>query len=268
MIRIARPSKAPEILLTEGKKRRRSHVAAHTRTAGRPQTRRSKKAAFAFDRDIYAHPTVKQTLEQAQHGKCCFCESKVGHITSGDVEHFRPKAGWRQQDDSPLEQPGYYWLAYEWMNLLFACELCNRRHKRNAFPLRDPAQRARTHRDAIAAEEPLFIDPAGVDDPETLISFHLEVAYAVDDNEAGRETIRALGLNREALIERRRDRYEWIRRLHQMVHALPPEARAQIQAEVAEAEALLRRCVKDDAEYTAMARAALKTLSSGDATKQ
>jgi uncharacterized protein (TIGR02646 family) len=263
MIRITRPSKPPEILLAQGKKRRRSHAAAYSRAMGRNPVSTGKKAVFAFDRDIYAHPTVKQALERAQHGKCCFCESKVGHITAGDVEHFRPKAGWRQQDDGPLEQPGYYWLAYEWTNLLFACEMCNRRHKRNAFPLRDPAQRARTHRDSIAAEEPLFIDPAGAVDPETLISFHEEVAFSVDDNEAGRETIQALGLNREALIERRRDRYQWIRHLHQMVHRLSPADRAEIQAEVAEAEAFLRRCLRDDAEYAAMARAALRALAEG-----
>jgi uncharacterized protein (TIGR02646 family) len=267
MIRITRPSKPPEVLLAKGKKRRRSHVAAYTRAEGRAPTKTSKKAAFAFDRDIYAHPTVKQALERAQHGKCCFCESKVAHITAGDVEHFRPKAGWRQQDDGPLEQPGYYWLAYDWTNLLFACDLCNRRHKRNAFPLRDPKRRARTHRDSVTAEEPLFIDPAGAVDPETLISFHEEVAFPVDDNEAGRETIRALGLNRAALAERRREQYKAIQTLHKMVHALPPEARAKMQAEVADAEAFLRRGVKDDAEYAAMARAALKTLASEATTE-
>ena len=58
-----------------------------------------------------------------------FCESKVSHIAYGDVEHFRPKAGYRQRPEDPLVQPGYYWLAYEWSNLLFCCQLCNQRFK-------------------------------------------------------------------------------------------------------------------------------------------
>lgn len=55
------------------------------------------------------------------------------------VEHFRPKGGWRQSPGQPIEQPGYYWLAYEWSNLFLACGPCNSRHKRNLFPLTDQA---------------------------------------------------------------------------------------------------------------------------------
>jgi hypothetical protein len=106
---------------------------------------------------------VKAALRIAQHDKCGFCESKVTHVAFGDVEHFRPKAAFRAIQGDALTRPGYYWLAYEWTNLLFACEPCNRRHKGNLFPLVDEATRARSHTDDITRETPLFIDPTAED---------------------------------------------------------------------------------------------------------
>ena len=54
-----------------------------------------------FDSSLYGAPDVKQTLIEIQHGKCCFCESKITHIAYGDVEHFRPKKA-VQEDDGRL----------------------------------------------------------------------------------------------------------------------------------------------------------------------
>src|SRR6476661_10679447 len=87
-----------------------------------------------FNSGIYGDKEVKETLIAVQDYKCCFCESKIGHIAYGDVEHYRPKAGW-VQDEEPINKPGYYWLAYEWDNLLLSCEKCNQRYKKNYFPL-------------------------------------------------------------------------------------------------------------------------------------
>src|ERR1700712_3696718 len=58
-----------------------------------------------FDSAIYGHQKVKEALIIIQDGKCCFCESKFLHVSYGDVEHFRPKAGW-VQDSEPLNKPG------------------------------------------------------------------------------------------------------------------------------------------------------------------
>ncbi len=87
-----------------------------------------------------------------QHDKCAFCESKVSAIAYGDVEHFRPKAGYQQSHDDDLQRPGYYWLAYEWSNLFFSCSICNQQGKRNVFPLANPRRRATCHRDDIGLE--------------------------------------------------------------------------------------------------------------------
>jgi uncharacterized protein (TIGR02646 family) len=135
---------------------------------------------FRFDAGIYGAKSVKQRLIAIQHGKCCFCESTITHIDDGDVEHFRPKAGFIQKDGDPLERPGYYWLVYDWSNLFLSCALCNQRHKKSLFPLLDPSQRARSHHDDLRLEKPVFVHPKE-DDPENYIGFRSEHPYGRDD---------------------------------------------------------------------------------------
>lgn len=192
MIRVREPADPPEVLRTTGTRSRGGMSAAYSRD---PRSYEEGRKSFELDSGIYAHATVKQALREAQHDKCAFCESKFAHISYGDVEHFRPKAGWRQEEGEPLTRPGYYWLAYEWANLFLSCTPCNQRFKRNLFPLQTPTRRARSHKDDVTAEAPLLLDPA-VDDPEAFISFREEVPYAVEGNARGEATIRILGLQR------------------------------------------------------------------------
>src|SRR5947207_120084 len=114
MIRIAKPT-APEVLLTRGISATDALCTAHERGNELPE----------FNASIYAHETVKDALRHAQLEKCAFCESLITHISPGDVEHFRPKAGYRQHESDELRRPGYYWLAYTWANLFLACSICN-----------------------------------------------------------------------------------------------------------------------------------------------
>ena len=60
---------------------------------------------------------------------CAFCESKVRHIAHGDVEHFRPKAGYEQ--GHRFNRNGYFWEAYRWENLYYSCQTCNQVYKGN-----------------------------------------------------------------------------------------------------------------------------------------
>lgn len=71
---------------------------------------------------IYSDKSVRKKLLEMFHGKCSYCESKITAIYSGDIEHFRPKG--KIQGATP-SKPGYFWLASEWENLLFACPFCN-----------------------------------------------------------------------------------------------------------------------------------------------
>ncbi len=73
--------------------------------------------------------------------KCAYCE----RIYKMDVEHYRPSAEVRDdnnnlvtyldQNNQPIQHPGYYWLCYEWSNLVPACISCNREGgKGSKFP--------------------------------------------------------------------------------------------------------------------------------------
>ena len=255
MILIAKPEAAPAILLSKGKAARKKLCLSYSL---HPQDYQQGNRTFTFSASIYGADTVKQALMLAQHDKCAFCESKIG--TDGDVEHFRPKAGCRQGQRQPLIKPGYYWLAYDWSNLLLACPACNQRFKRNYFPLADPNRRARSHQDDISKEDPLFINPADLDrDPERHIAFRQEIPYAIDDNAPGKETILALGLGREILNERRRDRLKLLATLHDLLafDGIAPTPKAQ-QA-IDRAKVLLHQAVTSSAEFASMARCAAQS---------
>ena len=141
-----------------------------------------------------------------QHNKCCFCESYFLHISAGDVEHLRPKGGYKQSVSDSLQKPGYYWLAYKWDNLLIACENCNRIEKKNLFPLLNPENRATKENKDIDAEKPIFINP-WKEDSVNLIEFHCYIPIGIDSEGRGKQTIELLNLDKnKALSVMRQDR--------------------------------------------------------------
>lgn len=236
MIRIQR-GQEPEVLRTQGVTKRAELEASASRGE-----------QLAFDGGVYAHTDVKAALVAMQHEKCAFCEAKPLHVSSGDVEHFRPKAAVRQDEGAPLQRPGYFWLAYAWENLLFSCERCNRRHKGNLFPLVDPTCRARAPSDDLTAEEPFFVDPSA-EDPELHITFREHVPCGL--TERGKATILALGLDRREL---NRDREESLQRLRLIASV----AALDVPGEALRADArdLLRKALEPRAEYARMCRVA------------
>lgn len=211
MIRIHKSIQPPDKLITEGKKKRKSHCLSYTRNS---QDYQNGKKKFLFNSNIYAHKDVKEALIQSQYGKCCFCEQKVGN--DGDVDHFRPKGAYKQGLGKPLEYPGYYWLAYEWDNLYLSCTACNQRHKQNLFPLRNPENRATSHHEDLKKEKPIFIDP-GKEDPENFIQFEGQIPVGVDKEGRGRNTIKYLELDRDILNEKRLEELQEIKALKQLL---------------------------------------------------
>jgi uncharacterized protein (TIGR02646 family) len=226
---------------------------------GAPDRYQNGAEKFDFDSDLYGHPAVREALTQLQSGKCAFCESKITHVAPGDIEHYRPKAGVKQQESDPLGRPGYYWLAYEWSNLFLCCPLCNQSFKRNLFPLANPGRRARTHHDELSREQPLLINPATTD-PGKHIEFQREVAVPVHRSRKGQATIDVAGLNREELREMRFKRLEEIEaflNVRRLLTALlarpdPPPETAQTSAEVSR---ILEEACREDAPFSAMVRA-------------
>lgn len=91
----------------------------------------NKKAFKKMSYSAYSHSDVKDALIELFKGKCAYCESKFLHVYSGDVEHFRPKG--EIEDATPNKEPGYYWLAADWTNLLLSCRNCNQKLKHQVF---------------------------------------------------------------------------------------------------------------------------------------
>ncbi len=208
---------------------------------------------FSFDSGIYAHKTVKEALLAMQHGKCCFCEAKITHISYGDIEHYRPKAGYKQDNSESLQKPGYYWLVYAWDNLLLSCTLCNQQYKKNLFPLLHPEKRALSHHHDITAEQPLLINPTLIN-PQDYIGFRAEIPYAIDGNVYGKTTIEVLSLDkRERLNEARRARLAEIVVLIDVVKLANDQSdNFELQNLAEKAEQHLNQAVLPTAEYSAM----------------
>jgi hypothetical protein len=163
------------------------------------------RIAYESNEDLYRtkemplresiYRAVKAELEARQHGKCCYCEVVFDdHKPHADtcVEHWRPKLSSRQEQGATRIRPGYYWLAYNWDNLLVSCSFCNRK-KNDLFPLANPARRALHHGMPIEDEEPAILKPDGKEDVRLHITFYNEVPVGITD--LGRETIKVLELD-------------------------------------------------------------------------
>lgn len=267
MIRITKSQPAPAPLLTRGTQ----HVLAlQAIQAADPAACQAPGNKLLDAKDgIYNAASVKTRLLSDQHRKCCYCESRPTSVSYGDVEHFRPKGGYQQVKGEPLHKPGYYWLAYEWSNLYFACHLCNQEFKGNYFPLRNPRQRARCHTDALPQEQPLLPDPA-TEDPARYLTFRQDSIRPKRGSQRGKACIEAFGLDRPELLDRR------IEHLKRLLHAriigaidlsLPlsatarqflSEARLSLakgQALVADARRMWYEAALDQAEFAGMVRA-------------
>src|SRR5262249_21226789 len=69
---------------------------------------------------LWGNKEVRQALWMMQSKKCCYCERRRDMNRESDIDHFRPKAEITQAPG----HKGYWWLAYEWKNLLFCCRHC------------------------------------------------------------------------------------------------------------------------------------------------
>ena len=216
---------------------------------------------LSIDSKVYGDSTVKDLLKADQHHKCCFCESKFTDTSYGDVEHFRPKAAYKRAGQRAYVYPGYYWLAYDWNNLMFSCEKCNRTHKRNEFPLNDESTRKLSHNhvNLLADEARLLIDPT-IEDPSDFIVFKQEVPVPLNGSPKGRKTIEVLRLDR--MNDARQEHLKALRlalrlskidpnnehQLNQAINALGT-SRDELIIDIADANEIFSNAAKDEAKF-------------------
>jgi hypothetical protein len=179
VIGIARPPEPPALPL----------VRAEKLVAARQALARGASADFT------GHDVVKEALFAMQHRKCCYCEKLEEQAKYRDVEHYRPKSA-------------YWWLAWTWENLLFACMDCNREQKKDRFPLSPGDTQLVAEQAPPGGERPLLLDPADPStDPAREIEFRREKIMGHERwvprgvSIRGRATIEVCGLDRANLLD-------------------------------------------------------------------
>ena len=159
MIRLARGAEPATLASARAKKLSAAVAAVEARTAP----------------TIDGYDVAKADLYRAQHKKCAFCERRTD-FSSAPTEHFRPKKGALRHESgqaTAIDESHYWWLAWTWENLLFACVRCNdQAHKGNWFPLvagttacRPPSKAVRRSLQTLASwglatEQAALLDPA------------------------------------------------------------------------------------------------------------
>lgn len=164
---------------------------------------------FEFDSEIFAATDVLITLTELFSSKCAYCEapSAAGNLF---VEQFRPADGAINLNGS-FAPDHYWWLAYEWENLLPVCADCSNA-KGSRFPVAAPRAQPGAQASQLADEAPLLIDPCS-DDPEAHLVYG-EDGYVSSGTAPGSTTIELLALNRPTLVAARatalrESRAEW-----------------------------------------------------------
>ena len=136
----------------------------------------------------------------------------------GEAEHYRPKNAVTTEVDGKavkvtqangLPHPGYYWLAYDWRNLLPSCQVCNNA-KSSQFPITgkrvfDP-QEGPDPATLDKIEKPLLLNPYR-DHPGEHLNFGIDgqIAHLTEE---GRNSITVYDLDRGILRDLRGKRQQ------------------------------------------------------------
>ncbi len=178
----------------------------------RAETERTKcLAAYAAGKDYEFNDRIwgylkRFFLKTAFNDKCGYCESHVEVVVTGAADHYRPKKGVSVRGGPAVicrgkEHPGYYWLAYEWRNLIPACPKCNSSGKGTQFPIKNThgCSPASTIDDLDRDEDPLLLNPHREGGNLFLLFDERGKVTARDGNEKGVRSIGVYQLDREPL---------------------------------------------------------------------
>lgn len=167
----------------------------------------------ATEKYRYRHADIKQALVDETHGKCAYCESKLRHITYGDVEHIIPK----KVDPN---------LCYAWANLTLACDICN-----TEKGIRED-----------------IIDPYS-EDPDDHLQFLGPYYFPKPESDLGLISEDALKLNRAELNERRTDVLRSTLKIIKLIGISSPEAAEVLKTDLIEkgcaSQAEYSACVRE-----------------------
>jgi uncharacterized protein (TIGR02646 family) len=155
---------------------------------------------------------VRDELNKYYLHKCAYCETDC----KAEIEHYRPK----KRVTGVALHSGYYWLCYEWSNLLPSCHDCNNAGgKSNQFPVRGTraasppllangqldSARTKADKAPLLDEHPYLLHPE-LDNPFLFLGVQTDPKgeglqlYGLDGaNQRGDQTIHICNLNRKNL---------------------------------------------------------------------
>lgn len=173
-------------------------------------------------RNRYKRKEIKEALIKETSGKCAYCESKLLHISYGDIEHILPKSKYPE-------------LYVEWTNLTLSCELCNRNGKNDYYDKENP-----------------LLNPY-IDNPYEHLLAYGPIMMNHNGSHKGDISIKILNLNRTSLIEKRKERIENINLLVNKYHnETNPQIKKLLKSE------LLKEC-EPDKEFSFFIKSYLKS---------
>jgi hypothetical protein len=255
-----------------------------------------------FESDIWS--TLKQWyLKVVFNHKCAYCESDMEGEQSGHAEHYRPKAGVnylklgaknrmtaKVADETGVEikHPGYFWLAYDWKNLVPSCEKCNTSGgKANQFPVAEEHVMLRklTLEEADALnnqlipskkwpgffypkhdllnrlEQPQLLHPFDNERPEQHVRFTMKGIIApIQDEKTGQVSTRGLhsitvyNLKRDGLERKRDEAQRNALTNYGMAHIEAVRKQLPPNESLAAAKAAVQEVLDGESEYSAAAR--------------
>ncbi|WP_431241479.1 AAA family ATPase [Flavobacterium sp. P21] len=152
------------------------------------------------------NPQIKEALMHYFYQKCVYCETRLDAAEQATIDPFRPRNGARGLDNKKYAPDHYWWLAYDWDNMMLSRNTCNTKYKRDLFPLTDERLRAEVYAvgDMLLREEAPLIDPC-IEHPEEHLKFE-DNGMVVPHTPKGKATIEILGLNRSGLVRQRGDK--------------------------------------------------------------
>lgn len=151
-------------------------------------------------------------LSDAFANKCAYCERRLESSVDRELDLFRPNQAARHLNGTP-DMDHYWWLNWEWSNMYhLACQACNWA-KGSSFPIASARAQPGCRGDALGAETRLLLDPCA-DTPETHLQF-LETGEVIplDESEMGLASIEIFDLNRNELVQARRQQAQELMRL-------------------------------------------------------
>jgi len=155
--------------------------------------RNQDRYSFPFKKRVFK--LLQNSVYQNFNGKCAYCETKISKRVD-NIDHYRPNNGIRSREHYYPDL--YWWLTYEWHNLLYVCREC-KQYKANYFPVE--GNRANASNRNTEIEYPLLINPCE-DDPSQHFKLSLKGEFK-GLTDKGIQTIELLKLNRNSLISRR-----------------------------------------------------------------